>query len=149
VDVQVSDAAALATELDRLVLWLRREVPPTVSSSTVTALDRLAVEGPLRVTELAAREAMTQPGVTLLVNRMTAAGYARRVPDPTDGRATLVDITDGGRALLAERNAARARVLHRRLAQLDEDDRRLLTAALPALARLGRPEPTLDGNPVS
>jgi DNA-binding MarR family transcriptional regulator len=139
--VQVAEASALALELDRLVLWLRRQVPPTVSSSTVTALDRLAVEGPLRVTELAAREAMTQPGVTLLVKRMTAAGYAQRVPDPTDGRATLVAITDAGRALLAERNAARAAVLHARLAQLDEEDRRLLTAALPALARLGRPEP--------
>lgn len=146
-DVLLTDAAALATELDRLVLWLRRQVPPSVSSSTVTALDRLAVEGPLRVTELATREAMTQPGVTLLVNRMTGAGYAQRVPDPTDGRATLVAITDAGRALLAERNAARARVLQARLAELGEDDRRLLTAALPALARLGRPDH--DGNPVS
>ena len=134
-------ASTLAAELDRLVLWLRRQVPPAVSSSTITALDRLAAEGPLRVSELAAREAMSQPGVTLLVNRMTAAGYARRVPDPTDGRAALVAITDAGRAVLAERNAARAAVLNAQLAQLSEHDRRLLTAALPALARLGRPEP--------
>ena len=134
-------ASTLAAELDRLVLWLRRQAPPAVSSSTITALDRLAAEGPLRVSELAAREAMSQPGVTLLVNRMTAAGYARRVPDPTDGRAALVAITDAGRAVLAERNAARAAVLNAQLAQLSEHDRRLLTAALPALARLGRPEP--------
>jgi DNA-binding MarR family transcriptional regulator len=48
----------------------------------------------------------------------------------------LVRITDGGRAVLADRNAARARVLHERLAAMDEHDRRLLLAALPALERL-------------
>jgi DNA-binding MarR family transcriptional regulator len=117
-------------------MWLRRQLPPTVSSSTVTALDRLAVEGPLRISELAAREAMTQPGVTLLVNRLADAGWAERVPDPTDRRATLVRITAAGQDVLAERTAARARVLHERLAALEPDDRDRLLAALPALERL-------------
>jgi DNA-binding MarR family transcriptional regulator len=134
--MRLSDAVELAVGLDRLALWLRRQTPQLVSSSTVTALDRLATEGPLRVSDLAAREAMTQPGVTLLVNRMAGAGYAERVPDPTDGRAALVRITDAGRALLAERNAARAAVLRERLTQLGAGDQHRLAAALPALERL-------------
>jgi DNA-binding MarR family transcriptional regulator len=134
--MKLSDAAALAGGLDRVSMWLRRQLPPTVSSSTVTALDRLAVEGPLRISELAAREAMTQPGVTLLVNRLADAGWAERVPDPTDRRATLVRITAAGQDVLAERTAARARVLHQRLAVLEPDDRDRLLAALPALERL-------------
>jgi DNA-binding MarR family transcriptional regulator len=144
----MSDAAALATGLDRVSMWLRRQLPPTVSSSTITALDRLAVEGPLRISDLAAREAMTQPGVTLLVNRLADAGYAERVPDPTDGRATLVRITAAGRDVLADRTAARAQVLHERLADLDEDDRLRLIAALPALEHLAT-RSTSDGNPLS
>lgn len=132
----MSDARALAQGLDHLATWLRRQAPATLSSSTITALDRLRVEGPLRVSELALREAITQPGVTLLVNRLADAGYAERVPDPTDRRAALVRITPAGQAALAERHAQRAAALRARMAQLSEQDQQLLTAALPAIERL-------------
>lgn len=134
--LRLADARALAQGLDRLTIWLRRQSPTTLSSSTITALDRLSSEGPLRVSELAVREAMTQPGVTMLVNRLAEAGFAERVPDPTDGRATLVRITPAGVAALRERHAVRAEVLRRRMAQLEESDQRLLSAALPAIERL-------------
>src|SRR5579875_2177122 len=135
----MSDARALAQGLDHLATWLRRQAPATLSSSTITALDRLRVEGPLRVSELAAREAITQPGVTLLVNRLAEAGYAERVPDPTDRRAALVRITPAGQAALAERQNRRAAVLRDRMALLSEQDQQLLTAALPAIERLMNP----------
>jgi DNA-binding MarR family transcriptional regulator len=134
--MKTTDVRALASGIEKLTFWLRRSAPQAVSSSTITALDRLAAEGPLRVSELAAREAMTQPGVTMLVNRMADAGWAERVPDPTDGRASLVRVTPAGRAVLAERVAARAQVLRDRLAQLSPTDQELLIAALPAIDRL-------------
>jgi DNA-binding MarR family transcriptional regulator len=142
VTVKLSDVRALAQGLDRLTTWLRRQTPTKVSSSTITALDRLRVEGPLRVSDLAAREAMTQPGVTMLVNRLADAGYAERIPDPSDGRAALVRITSAGEALLTERQAARAAVLRERMTELSEDDQRLLSAALPAIERLVATKPT-------
>ena len=132
----MTDVKALAQSLDRLAASLRREAPAAVSSSTITALDRLRVEGPLRVSELAAREAITQPGVTLLVNRLAEAGHAERVPDPTDRRATLVRITPAGEAALATRHAQRANVLRDRMAHLSEHDQKLLIDALPAIERL-------------
>src|SRR4051794_41373200 len=95
--MRLAQASDLAVTLDRVVMWLRRQMPQTVSSSTITALDRLAVEGPLRVSDLASREGMTQPGVTLLVNRMAEAGYAERVADPTDRRAAPRPGTPAGR----------------------------------------------------
>jgi DNA-binding MarR family transcriptional regulator len=134
--IPMSDVRAFGAAVDGLVSWLRRQTPTQLSSSTITALDRLAGEGPLRVSDLARREAMTQPGVTLLVNRLSDAGLAERVPDPTDGRAALVRITDSGRAVLAERHDLRAEILRARLAQLDDTDQRLLVAAVPALERL-------------
>jgi DNA-binding MarR family transcriptional regulator len=127
---------ALEQGLDRLSIWLRRQVPAAMSSSTITALDRLRAEGPLRVSELAAREAITQPGVTLLVNRLAQSGYAERVPDPTDRRAALVRITPAGEAALAARNAQRVAVLRERMARLSDHDQQLLVQALPAIERL-------------
>ena len=140
--MQTSDVKALAAELDRLMHWLRRNTPQAVSASSITALDRLATEGPLRVSELAAREAISQPGVTVLVHRLAEAGYAERVPDPTDRRATLVRITDAGRAVLSERLAVRAKALRARLAELDDEDQRLLLSALPAIERLVNTTPS-------
>jgi DNA-binding MarR family transcriptional regulator len=134
--MKAAEVRALAAAIERLTLWLRRQSPQVVSSSTITALDRLATEGPLRISDLAAREAMTQPGVTMLVHRMAEAGYAERVPDPTDGRATLVRITSAGRAVLADRLATRAEVLRAHLSQLSDVDQQRLLAALPALERL-------------
>jgi DNA-binding MarR family transcriptional regulator len=133
---RLADARALAVGVDRLVSWLRRQTPTTVSSSTITALDRLRVEGPLRVSELAVREGMTQPGVTMLVNRLADAGYAERVADPTDRRAALVRVTAAGEAVLTDRQTVRAELLRERLAELSDDDQRLLSAALPAIERL-------------
>ncbi|MCW2595504.1 MAG: putative MarR-family transcriptional regulator [Jatrophihabitans sp.] len=133
---RLADARALAVGVDRLVSWLRRQTPATVSSSTITALDLLRVEGPLRVSELAVREGMTQPGVTMLVNRLADAGYAERVADPTDRRAALVRVTAAGEAVLTDRQTVRAELLRERLAELSDDDQRLLSAALPAIERL-------------
>ncbi len=134
--LRLSDVSILATGLDEVARWLTRQTPRSASLSTLSALARLETEGPLRVSDLTEREALSQPGMTVLVNRLASAELAERVPDPTDRRAVLVRITDAGRAALAERRDARARLLRDRLVQLDDADRDLLMAALPALARL-------------
>jgi DNA-binding MarR family transcriptional regulator len=126
----------LAETLERLAMWLRRQSPSRVSSSTITTLDTLHTAGPLRISELAEREAISQPGMTTLVNRLEAAGQAERVADPTDGRATLVRITAVGRQILADRHAARSQALAAELDRLDPGDRQALLAALPAVERL-------------
>ena len=128
--------AAVADVMDRLSLWLRRQVPTAMSSSAITTLYTLNSDGPLRISDLAAREAVSQPGMTTIVNRLERAGQAERVADPTDGRAAIVRITATGRAVLAERHNARTEALQAELARLDVADRTALAAALPALVRL-------------
>lgn len=142
--MRISDVRAIAVGLDRLAIWLRRQTPTQVSASTITALDRLSVDGPLRVSDLARLEAMTQPGVTMLVNRLEQAGHAERVPDPTDRRASHVRITANGQSVLAERHAARADVLRDCLHQLSTEDQQLISAALPAIERLVATAPTRE-----
>lgn len=126
----------VAESIEALVMWVRRQAPTQVSTSTITTLDTLLTDGPLRISDLAEHEALSQPGMTTLVNRLEAAGLAERVADPTDGRATLVRITDGGRAVLATRRADRTAALLAELDRLDDADRAALVAALPAVEQL-------------
>jgi DNA-binding MarR family transcriptional regulator len=128
------DRMDVARALEAIVTWLRqaRQASP-LSLSTLGALSRLESDGPLRVTELAVREGLTQPGMTTLLNRLEDAGLASREPDPSDGRALRISITDGGRNAIAEYRSARQRLILDRLDQLDADDVASLVAALPAL----------------
>lgn len=130
------ESEAVAVAIDQLVMWARRQVPAPVSTSTITTLDALLAEGPLRISQLAEREAISQPGMTTLVDRLEAAGQAERIPDPSDGRATLVRITDVGRKVLAARQADRTAALIAELEHLDAADKTALFAALPAVQRL-------------
>jgi DNA-binding MarR family transcriptional regulator len=49
-----------------------------------------------RVTELAALAQVSKPTVVYLVNEMERLGYVERRPDPSDGRAKLVCLTERG-----------------------------------------------------
>lgn len=137
--------AELAGALERLGSWLRRTTPRTewnsVAMSTLAELDR---HGPRRVSDLVAQQQISQPGMTSVVARLATAGHVSRAADPSDGRATLVSITESGRALLGELHDQRALLIAAHLRTLPDDELRMLIAATGAVDRLaGRP----IGNP--
>ena len=39
------------------------------------------------------------PSITIMTRKLEAAGYVRRTPAPADRRASIVELTDAGRAL--------------------------------------------------
>jgi DNA-binding MarR family transcriptional regulator len=112
-------------------------------SRTATGLSRTEVgllaalaTRPFRVTELAAREGITQPAVTQLVNRLEDRGWVERRTDPRDARVVLVTLTGpGAEALEAVRAEYRA-LLHEEMATLDDDEVETLAAAADILDRL-------------
>ena len=53
-------------------------------------------DGGSRVTELAQLAQVTKPTVVYLVNDLERLGYVERIPDPDDGRAKLVCLTERG-----------------------------------------------------
>jgi hypothetical protein len=71
-----------------------------------------------------------------VVDRLEAAGLARRESDPSDGRRALVWLEPAGRELAGRALAARSRVLHSAVAELDAEDmhdlERLLAVLLTA-----------------
>jgi DNA-binding MarR family transcriptional regulator len=122
----------IAEGLQRLARWAVRITPKQISMTALGTLSTLSA-GPLRVSALAEREGTTQPGMTALVNRLAASGYVRRIADPTDGRATLVQLTAAGERTLADRRATRASALRDHLQALPPEHRQALAAALPAI----------------
>jgi DNA-binding MarR family transcriptional regulator len=50
-----------------------------------------------RVTELAERAQMTKQSMGYLVDHLEKMGYVERIPDPQDGRAKRIILTESGR----------------------------------------------------
>jgi DNA-binding MarR family transcriptional regulator len=121
-----------ASTLSRLFLT---RTTVCVSRTEVGVLRRLCA-APRRITELAADEHVTQPAITLLVNRLTERGWVRRVADPSDGRAVLVSLTDEGRAAFARLRAEYRALLHEEMATLDDREVETLAGAVEILDRL-------------
>lgn len=57
--------------------------------------------GGIRLTELAERAQLSLAATSELVNDLAEMGYVKRRPDPTDGRAKLIDLTERGHDLMA------------------------------------------------
>ncbi|MBF4574628.1 MarR family winged helix-turn-helix transcriptional regulator [Frondihabitans sp. VKM Ac-2883] len=126
----------VAHALEAVVTWLRDSREPVgISKSSLSTLARLDVVGPLRITDLAEREGLTQPGMTTLVNRLVLTGLAERRADPGDGRAVLVALTSDGLARLTEYRVSRTELISARLEQLDPESQSALAKAVPALER--------------
>jgi DNA-binding MarR family transcriptional regulator len=68
---------------------------------------RIGPEG-TRVTDLAAQAGITKQTAGFLVDQLERAGYIRRVPDPADARARLVQIAPRGEAAAAVARVAEA-----------------------------------------
>ena len=136
-EAEAALAAEVAAALERVVGLFRWLSPPSGLSLTAAAtLATLERSGPCRLTVLADREAVTQPAMTQLVARLQEAGLVTRAADPTDGRVVRVQITEAGRAVLAQRRALRAQRLAAILPDLSAAHRAALAAALPAMDAL-------------
>ena len=107
-----------------------------LSLSARAVLATLADDGPTRLTGLATAGGITQPAMTQLVGRLERAGLVVRLIDPDDGRATLVDITDAGRALRAQLRQTQRDNLAELLEALSPDDEATLSLAMRVAAPL-------------
>ncbi len=86
--------------------------------------------GPMRQTDLLDRMDIEQPTLTALLARMERDGIIARQPDPDDGRAKRVALTEDGKARIQDVKAAMLGVAGRAIAGLTEDEGATLIAAL-------------------
>ncbi len=136
-DDDTLDAGALTEAIEDFNrFYIRIPRLERLSFTTLSVLDTLASGGPMRLTELTRTEQMSQPGLTQLVTRLERDGLVERRPDPDDGRAALVHLTEAGRRIGRARREDRARHLAPLIARLTAEERRALAGALPVLTRL-------------
>jgi DNA-binding MarR family transcriptional regulator len=79
----------------------------TVAQGRVFA--RIGSKG-TRLTDLAEQARITKQTAGFLVDQLERAGYVRRVPDPADARARLVQVAPRGEAAVAVARVAEAEV---------------------------------------
>jgi DNA-binding MarR family transcriptional regulator len=132
----------IAETLDRAALLLVRHIARSTSLTSRAVLRALREDGPTRLTELACSQGVSQPAMTQLVGRLEREGLVVRLIDPEDARATLVDITEGGRTVWTELKESRRERLAELLDTLSPDEEATLglamRVALPLIEQLTR-----------
>ena len=106
----------LLTRLARLDLLVARALDVITAAAGVATADYLVLgvvrrspagrSSPTAICEVLGR---TTGGMTLTLDRLEAAGWVRRRPDPDDGRRVVIELTPSGLALAMSVNDA----LHR------------------------------------
>ena len=87
-------------------------------------------EGGLRLTELADRTHTTKQALLYTINQLEAAGYVERVPDPTDGRAKIIRLTERGWEVRRVGDEIIASIEHECVQQLGEERMRQFEALM-------------------
>lgn len=131
-------AAELAVVLGRVARRLRRTSPGLeLTHSQRSALSLLDREGPMTTAALARAELVRPQSMRLTVAALEGRDLVERVPDPTDGRQSVMSITDLGRRTLEGVRADKQGWLALAIGdELDTAERRTLTDAVALLERL-------------
>jgi DNA-binding MarR family transcriptional regulator len=128
-------ASDLRVVLGQLVRRLRAEHSFSLTQGAV--LGRLDREGALSTVELAAAERVRPQSMGQTLAELEAQGLVARRPHETDGRRTLIELTDDGRRVLAEDRKRRvgwlAQAIERDLTPEEQD---VLGRAVGLLSRL-------------
>jgi DNA-binding MarR family transcriptional regulator len=95
----------------RLTRWASRNASFDVPMAQARLLALIEELGSSRVSALAAADHCSQPTMSTQLQRLEAEGWAERVVDPADARASLISLTPAGRAAIARARQARLEAL--------------------------------------
>ena len=94
----------------------------TLDTGSFWLLKSLSASGPLRVTDLAACANLDASTVSRHVAQLHSAGLIERTPDPVDGRAQRVKLSEAGADRLEAALRARRALLEKSLESWDPRD---------------------------
>ncbi|MFN2583061.1 MAG: MarR family winged helix-turn-helix transcriptional regulator [Candidatus Dormibacteria bacterium] len=136
------DTLAVANRLRPLLLHLNRHLrrearAQGITPGKVSLLSAIEDHAGIGVGDLAAREGMSSPSISVQIDQLAAAGYVRRVRDAAgDRRRVGLEVTSAGSKLLRTVRSRRTAWLARRLRDLSPEQRGEIAGALDALAAL-------------
>ena len=132
----IGEATGLGVAIVRIQRQLRARAGSDMTPSQSSALARIEQDGPLRLGALAELEGTTAATMSRVIDSLSARNLIERVPDPLDGRASLVQLSPAGGALVRELRAGYTEALRGALAELTPGERRVIREAIPVMARL-------------
>jgi len=139
-DIDASPMGIVA-RVSRLARILDRQVEDgyaeyglnTAQFNVLAALRRAGAPHRLTPTQLYHSLLVSSGAMTNRLDRLTAAGYVRRVPDPGDGRSVLVELTPKGKRLIDRVVVQHYELEHELLASLSDEEQRTLARILRKL----------------
>jgi DNA-binding MarR family transcriptional regulator len=130
-----SELDELADALRDIVMAARRQASESAHDTAVIALlAHLVATGPLRASELAERACLDPSTVSRHLRSLETDGYLVRTPDPDDGRATRLEVTDDGRNLVRDARQQKLARLGQAVSEWTADDLATLTRLTRKLA---------------
>jgi len=141
-DKQRSAGGSLAHQLRMFARKLKRRLREQADTGDLTpsqtaVLLRLEEHGPATTSALARAEGMRSQSMGSIVAVLEQAGLVAGMRDPTDGRQTLLSLTDHCRRWVQDSRAARQDWLSRTIEQrLSAAERDRLAGIMPLLLRL-------------
>ena len=110
-------------------------------------LVRVSEEAPLRLSDLAGSVELDLSTISRQIRDLVASGLITRTPDPADGRAALLSLTEQGGAVLEAVSEYRRRVLAEAIAEWSDEERNSLASGLLRLgAGLHSPRHSVTDN---
>ena len=120
---------SLEYEIGTLLRRVRRglaeravRVHPELNASSYMLLSTLNEHGARRAADLAELYALDKGSVSRFVHQLVELGLVERSPDPADGRASILSVTDDAVRRLAEVRGHRRQHFDDRLASWDAED---------------------------
>lgn len=135
-------AGQLADELTAVTSRLTRRLRTSSGESLLSPTQRSALSGldkagPMTTAALARAEYVRPQSMRATLAHLEEQGLVARAADPTDGRQSVVSVTERGREVLAEVRAAKRTWLTQALGdRLTGEERRTLAASVELLSRL-------------
>lgn len=129
-------AARLRAVLGPLARELRQQSSGPLTATQVSVLGTIHRHGPLTLGDVAARERLSPPMISKVVDALEQSGFVERERDDQDRRVWRVRATPVADDWIDQNRARRDAWLAERLAALDGAERAAVAAAVPALERI-------------
>jgi len=133
------EVGVLVRRVRRVIGERARAVHPELQPATYLMLSYVGEHGPLRASEMCAVFDIDKGAISRQVQHLLDLGLVDRTPDPADGRATLITVSEEGARRMADVADHRRKWLDERLGDWTAEDLRRVAGTL------GRDNATLRG----
>ena len=110
-----AEMGTLIRRIRRVVMERAHEVHHALQPAAYFILANVAEHGPTRASALVEEFGIDKGAISRQVQQLVDLGFVERTPDPADGRAMMLAVTDEGRSRLNDTSRQRRQLLDERL----------------------------------